>query len=54
MDAQVLQEEVDPYPWYFGRKSRIDAEQALYRMQDGAFLVRQSDVHPGEYAIALM
>lgn len=41
------------YPWYLGKKSRIDAEQALYRMQDGVFLIRESDVRPGEYAIAL-
>lgn len=41
------------YPWYLGKKSRIDAEQALYRMPDGVFLIRESDVRPGEYAIAL-
>lgn len=41
------------YPWYLGKKSRIDAEQALHRMQDGVFLIRESDVRPGEYAIAL-
>ena len=56
----VLQDPVDPtedklrnYPWYLGKKSRIDAEQALHRMQDGVFLIRESDVRPGEYAIAL-
>ena len=41
------------YPWYLGKRSRIDAEQALSRMQDGVFLIRESDVRPGEYAIAL-
>ncbi len=48
-----LEDRLLGYPWYLGKKSRIDAEQALYRMQDGVFLIRQSDVRPGEYAIAL-
>ena len=41
------------YQWYLGKRSRIDAEQALLHMQDGVFLIRESDVRPGEYAIAL-
>ena len=36
-----------------GKKSRIEAEQALHRMRDGVFLIRESDVRPGEYAVAL-
>ena len=36
-----------------GKKSRIEAEQALHGMRDGVFLIRESDVRPGEYAIAL-
>ena len=38
---------------YVGKKSRIEAEQALHYMRDGVFLIRESDVRPGEYAIAL-
>lgn len=38
---------------YVGKKSRIEAEQALLRQRDGVFLIRESDVRPGEYAIAL-
>ena len=41
------------YPWYFGKKSRIEAEQTLHKMRDGVFLIRESDVRDGEYAIAL-
>ena len=41
------------YPWYIGKKSRIEAEQALHRMKDGVFVIRESDVRDGEYAIAL-
>lgn len=48
-----LEERLKGYPWYLGKKSRIDAEQALHRMKDGVFLIRESDVRPGEYAIAL-
>ena len=48
-----LEDRLCGYPWYLGKKSRIDAEQALHRMQDGVFLIRESDVRPGEYAIAL-
>ena len=38
---------------YVGKKSRIEAEQALHRMRDGVFLIRESDQRPGEFAIAL-
>ena len=38
---------------YVGKKSRIEAEQALHRLRDGVFLIRESDVRPGEYAVAL-
>ena len=38
---------------YLGKKSRIEAEQALQRMRDSVFLIRESDVRSGEYAIAL-
>lgn len=48
-----LEDRLRGYPWYLGKKSRIDAEQALHRMKDGVFLIRESDVRPGEYAIAL-
>ena len=48
-----LEERLKGYPWYVGKKSRIDAEQALYGMKDGVFLIRESDNRPGEYAIAL-
>ena len=48
-----LEDRLQGYPWYLGKKSRIDAEQALHRMKDGVFLIRESDVRPGEYAIAL-
>ena len=48
-----LGERLKGYPWFLGKKSRIDAEQALHRMKDGVFLIRESDVRPGEYAIAL-
>ena len=48
-----LEDRLKGYPWYLGKKSRIDAEQALHRMKDGVFLIRESDVRPGEYAIAL-
>ena len=41
------------YPWYLGKKSRIDAEQALHGMKDGVFLIRESDTRPGHYAIML-
>ena len=33
--------------------SRIQAEQALSKTKDGVFLIRESDVRAGEYAIAL-
>lgn len=49
----AMDDKLRGYPWYLGKKSRIDAELALYRMQDGVFLIRESDVRPGEYAIAL-
>lgn len=48
-----MEDRLRGYQWYLGKKSRIDAEQALYRMQDGVFLIRESDVRPREYAIAL-
>ena len=44
---------LESYPWYAGMKSRVDAEQALHRLKDGTFLVRESSTRPGEYAIAL-
>lgn len=46
-------EAMSGYPWYFGKKSRIEAEQALHKMKDGVFVIRESDVRDGEYAIAL-
>lgn len=49
----LLEDRLKGYPWYLGKKSRIDAEQALHKMKDGVFLIRESDVRPGEYAIAL-
>lgn len=41
------------YERYLGKMSRIQAEQALSKMRDGVFLIRESDVRAGEYAIAL-
>ena len=41
------------HPWYCGKKSRIEAERILHRMRDGVFLIRESDVRHGEYAIAI-
>ncbi len=46
-------EAMSNYPWYIGKKSRIEAEQALHKMKDGVFVIRESDVRDGEYAIAL-
>ena len=36
------------YPWYFGKKSRVEAEQILYRVRDRIFLIRESDVRHGK------
>ena len=43
------------YPWYCGKKSRIEAERILsrIRLRDGTFLIRESDVRHGEYVIAV-
>ncbi len=46
-------ESMTHYPWYIGKKSRIEAEQALHKMKDGVFVIRESDVRDREYAIAL-
>ena len=46
-------ETMSNYPWYIGRKSRIEAEQVLHKMKDGVFAIRESDVRDREYAIAL-
>ena len=48
-----VEDRLKGYPWYVGKKSRIEVEQALDRRQDGVFLIYESDVHPGEYAIAI-
>lgn len=40
-------------PWYLGKKSRIDAELALHRMKDGVFLIYESDMGLGDYAIVI-
>ena len=38
---------------YVGKKSRLEAEQILYQMCDGVFLVRERTTNPGEYAISI-
>eukprot|EP00731_Ephydatia_muelleri_P024738 Em0016g1009a len=48
-----MEERLKTFPWYVGKMSRIQAEQALSKMRDGVFLIRESDVRAGEYAIAL-
>ena len=38
---------------FVGRLSRIDAENMLKDLQDGVFLIRESDQRKGEYAVGL-
>ena len=49
----MMRDRLKGYAWFLGKRSRIEAEQALQRVHDGVFLIRESDVRPGEYAIAL-
>jgi len=46
-------EAMSAYPWYIGKMSRIEAEQALHRMKDGVFGIRESERRDGGFAIAL-
>eukprot|EP00731_Ephydatia_muelleri_P024734 Em0016g1005a len=52
-DTNGMEERLKHFTWYLGKMSRIQAEQALSKMRDGVFLIRESDVRAGEYAIAL-
>lgn len=40
-------------PWYIGKMSRHEAEQILDTCENGVFLMRESDMRPGEYALAV-
>ena len=44
---------LESYPWYAGMKSRLEANRDLHKSKDGTFLVRNSNTHPGKYAISI-
>uniref|UniRef100_A0A0M3HMC8 SH2 domain-containing protein n=1 Tax=Ascaris lumbricoides TaxID=6252 RepID=A0A0M3HMC8_ASCLU len=46
---------IKPNWWYFGNLKRIDAEWILNECakNEGAFLVRCSESHPGEFSLSM-
>lgn len=40
-------------PWFHGKISRQDAESLLYKMEDGLFLLRESNNYPGDYTLCV-
>lgn len=49
----VVNDNLPDHSWFVGRLSRIDAENMLKDLQDGVFLIRESDQRKGEYAVGL-
>lgn len=39
--------------WFHGKISRQDAENLLYKMEDGLFLLRESNNYPGDYTLCV-
>nr|CAB3250834.1 protein enhancer of sevenless 2B [Phallusia mammillata] len=47
--------ELKPHDWYYGKISRIKAEQTLNKQvyPDGAFLIRESESSPGDFSLSV-
>jgi len=41
------------YSWFHGKISRDEATQRLIMAQNGLFIIRESEQHPGNYALSV-
>ncbi|XP_065192897.1 protein vav-like [Sycon ciliatum] len=41
------------YTWFVGKMSRAEAELHLLHSADGVYLIRESEAHPGDYALSI-